>query len=92
MSAEATQGAEHVLTPSGYIAEHLQNFNSVGGKQHSVVDFSVINYDTVFWSVTGKYRFYGLTKTSLSLEGLDTHRRLVDSYKKIHAARKNKIL
>lgn len=47
--------------------------------------------DTVFWSVTGKYRFYGLTKTSLSLEGLDTHRRLVDSYKKIHAARKNKI-
>ncbi|AZG13023.1 MULTISPECIES: F0F1 ATP synthase subunit A [Cupriavidus] len=51
MSSEATQGAGHVLTPSGYIAEHLQNFNSVGGKQQSVVDFSVINYDTVFWSV-----------------------------------------
>lgn len=51
MSAEATQGAGHTLTPSGYIAEHLQNFNSVGGKQHSVVDFSVLNYDTVFWSV-----------------------------------------
>src|SRR5215469_1618757 len=51
MSAEAIQGAEHVLTPSGYIAEHLQNFNSVGGKQLSVVDFSVLNYDTIFWSV-----------------------------------------
>ncbi len=49
--SDATQGAEHALTPSGYIAEHLQNLNSVGGKQASVVDFSVINYDTVFWSV-----------------------------------------
>ncbi|MBY4897658.1 F0F1 ATP synthase subunit A [Cupriavidus sp. AU9028] len=45
------QGAENALTPSGYIAEHLQNLNSVGGKQASVVDFSVMNYDTVFWSV-----------------------------------------
>ncbi len=49
--SEAIQGAEHALTPSGYIAEHLQNLNSVGGKQASVVDFSVLNYDTVFWSV-----------------------------------------
>ena len=45
------QGAENALTPSGYIAEHLQNLNSIGGKQASVVDFSVINYDTVIWSV-----------------------------------------
>lgn len=47
----AAQGAEQALTPSGYIAEHLQNLNTVGGKQASVVDFSVLNYDTVFWSV-----------------------------------------
>jgi len=49
--SEAIPGAEHALTPSGYIAHHLQNLNSVGGPQSSVVDFSVINYDTVFWSV-----------------------------------------
>ncbi len=47
----AAQGAQSALTPSGYIAEHLQNLNSVGGKQASVVDFSVLNYDTVIWSV-----------------------------------------
>ncbi|KMY65141.1 ATP synthase subunit A, partial [Desulfocarbo indianensis] len=47
----AGHAAEHALTPSAYIAEHLQNFNSVGGKQMSVVDFSVINWDTMFWSV-----------------------------------------
>jgi len=49
--SEAIPGAEHALTPSGYIAHHLQNLNSVGGPQSSVVDFSVINYDTVFWAV-----------------------------------------
>ena len=47
----AGHAAEHALTPSAYIAEHLQNFNSIGGKQASVVDFSVINWDTMFWSV-----------------------------------------
>ena len=47
----AGHAAEHALTPSAYIAEHLQNFNSIGGKQTSIVDFSVINWDTMFWSV-----------------------------------------
>jgi ribosomal protein S12 methylthiotransferase accessory factor len=32
-------------------------------------------------------RFHGLTPTSLQLEGLDRHLRLVESYKKLHAAR-----
>jgi ribosomal protein S12 methylthiotransferase accessory factor len=32
-------------------------------------------------------RFHGLTPTSLQLEGLDRHQRLLDSYKKLHAAR-----
>jgi ribosomal protein S12 methylthiotransferase accessory factor len=32
-------------------------------------------------------RFYGLTPTSMQLEGLDRHQRLLDSYKKLHAAR-----
>ena len=34
-------------------------------------------------------KFYGLTKTSLNLEGLDKHLRLIDSYKKLHKARAN---
>ena len=38
-------------------------------------------------SVTGDVRFSGLTKTSLKLEGLDKHLKLIDSYKKLHKAR-----
>ena len=48
----AGHAAEHALTPSAYIAEHLQNFNSIGGKQASVVDFSVINWDTISLDTT----------------------------------------
>ncbi|MFQ6571945.1 OsmC domain/YcaO domain-containing protein [Pseudomonas sp. UM16] len=43
--------------------------------------------DAVIGSVDGSVRFYGLTPTSMKLEGLDRHLRLVDSYKKLHAAR-----
>jgi ribosomal protein S12 methylthiotransferase accessory factor len=35
----------------------------------------------------GSVRFYGLTPTSMKLEGLDRHQRLIDSYKKLHVAR-----
>lgn len=41
----------------------------------------------VVGSVTGEVRFYGLTKTSMKLEGLDKHLRLIESYKKLHTAR-----
>jgi ribosomal protein S12 methylthiotransferase accessory factor len=40
-------------------------------------------------SVDGSVRFYGLTPTSMKLEGLDRHHRLIDSYKKLHKARAN---
>jgi ribosomal protein S12 methylthiotransferase accessory factor len=43
--------------------------------------------DAVMGSVEGSVRFYGLTPTSMKLEGLDRHRRLIDSYKKLHKAR-----
>jgi ribosomal protein S12 methylthiotransferase accessory factor len=43
--------------------------------------------DAVLGSVDGSVRFFGLTPTSMELEGLDRHRRLLDSYKKIHRAR-----
>ncbi|WP_421842655.1 OsmC domain/YcaO domain-containing protein [Marinobacter algicola] len=41
----------------------------------------------VVGSVNGEVRFHGLTPTSMKLEGLEKHQRLVDSYKKLHAAR-----
>jgi ribosomal protein S12 methylthiotransferase accessory factor len=43
--------------------------------------------DAVIGSVNGSVRFHGLTPTSMKLEGLDKHLRLIDSYKKLHAAR-----
>jgi ribosomal protein S12 methylthiotransferase accessory factor len=45
--------------------------------------------DAVLGSVDGSVRFFGLTPTSMKLEGLDRHRRLIDSYKKMHMARAN---
>ena len=57
MSSEVNAAAEaghhaaaEALTPTAYIAEHLQNLNNTGGAQTSVVDFSVINLDTIFWT------------------------------------------
>ncbi|NNH39427.1 OsmC domain/YcaO domain-containing protein [Acinetobacter sp. ANC 5380] len=44
--------------------------------------------DAVIGSMDGSIRFHGLTETSMKLEGLDRHLRLIDSYKKLHAARK----
>lgn len=43
--------------------------------------------DAAIGSVDGSVRFYGLTPTSMKLEGLDRHLRLIDSYKKLHMAR-----
>ncbi|MFC7048711.1 OsmC domain/YcaO domain-containing protein [Emcibacter nanhaiensis] len=43
--------------------------------------------DSVLGAVTGEIRFPGLTKTSLKLEGLDKHLKLIESYKKLHRAR-----
>ena len=49
--------------------------------------FGDARMEAVLGSVDGSVRFYGLTPTNLSLEGLDRHHRLIDSYKKLHAAR-----
>ncbi|RKG42193.1 MULTISPECIES: OsmC domain/YcaO domain-containing protein [Acinetobacter] len=43
--------------------------------------------DAVMGTVEGDVRFYGLTETNMQLEGLDRHLRLIESYKKLHAAR-----
>lgn len=43
--------------------------------------------DAVLGSVDGSVSFHGLTPTSINLEGLDRHHRLMDSYRKLHVAR-----
>ncbi|MES2612273.1 MAG: OsmC domain/YcaO domain-containing protein [Pseudomonadota bacterium] len=43
--------------------------------------------DAVLGSVDGSVRFFGLATTGMQLQGLDRHQRLMDSYRKIHAAR-----
>jgi ribosomal protein S12 methylthiotransferase accessory factor len=43
--------------------------------------------DAVLGTVDGSVRFFGLTPTSMKLEGLERHQRLIDSYKKLHTAR-----
>jgi ribosomal protein S12 methylthiotransferase accessory factor len=49
--------------------------------------FGDTRMDAVLGSVDGSVRFYGLTPTSMKLEGLERHARLIDSYKKLHVAR-----
>ena len=38
-------------------------------------------------SVNSEITFFGLTETSMKLEGLDRHQKLIESYKKLHQAR-----
>ncbi len=45
----AQPAAEHVLTTGEYITHHLAH--NASAKQTSVIDFSIIHYDTIFWSV-----------------------------------------
>lgn len=49
--------------------------------------FGDARMDAVLGAVDGSVRFYGLTPTNLQLDGLDRHHRLLDSYRKLHAAR-----
>jgi ribosomal protein S12 methylthiotransferase accessory factor len=58
--------------------DYLENMSRMYGKE---------TMKSVVGSVQGEVRFYGLTPTSMKLEGLDKHLRLVESYKKLHVAR-----
>ena len=49
--------------------------------------FGNARIDAAIGSVDGSVRFFGLTPTSMNLEGLDRHHRLLDSYRKLHKAR-----
>jgi len=54
--------------------------------------FGDARMDAAMGSVDGSVRFYGLTPTSMKLEGLDRHHRLIDSYRKLHTARASRVV
>ncbi len=60
------------------MADYEANFRRMFGNERM---------DAVLGSLDGSVRFYGLTPTSMKLEGLDQHLRLIESYKKLHQAR-----
>ena len=60
------------------LSEYEYNFRRMFGDERM---------NAVIGSIEGDIRFYGLAETSTKLEGLDRHLRLIDSYKKLHAAR-----
>jgi ribosomal protein S12 methylthiotransferase accessory factor len=66
------------LDPDLALKDYEHNFRRMYGNERM---------DAVVGSVGGTIRFFGLTPTSMQLEGLDRHQRLMDSYKKLHTAR-----
>jgi ribosomal protein S12 methylthiotransferase accessory factor len=79
---QAVHAVLEVTLDEDLALEHYShNFNRMFGQQ---------TMENVVGSVFGEVRFFGLTKTSMKLEGLDKHLRLIDSYKKLHQARKAK--
>lgn len=63
------------------LEDFIENFNRMFGTEMM---------KNVVGSVNGEVRFYGLSKTSMALEGIEPHLRLIESYKKLHQARKAK--
>ena len=49
--------------------------------------FGDATMEAVVGSVNGSVRFHDLEPTSMALEGLEKHARLIESYRKLHAAR-----
>ncbi|WFE71102.1 OsmC domain/YcaO domain-containing protein [Halomonas sp. M1] len=60
------------------LKDYLPNFQRMFGEATMAA---------VVGSVSGEVRFHGLTPTNMQLEGLERHQRLIESYKKLHAAR-----
>ena len=60
------------------IQDYLPNMTRMYGEQ---------TMENVVGSVSGDVKFYGLTRTSMKLEGLDKHLKLIESYQKLHKAR-----
>ncbi|WP_434928323.1 OsmC domain/YcaO domain-containing protein [Shewanella sp. HL-SH4] len=80
---QAVNAVLEVTLDEDLALEHfIGNFNRMFGAEVM---------ENVVGSVSGKVRFYGLTKTSINLEGIEPHLRLIESYKKLHQARQQKL-
>ncbi|MFC1519970.1 OsmC domain/YcaO domain-containing protein [Pseudomonadota bacterium] len=78
---QAVNAVLEVTLDDGLALEHfINNFNRMFGED---------NMKNVVGSVTGEVKFFGLTQTSMKLEGIEPHLRLIESYKKLHQARAN---
>ena len=66
------------LDPDLVLQDYVHNLRRMFGNDRM---------DAVIGSIQGDVRFHGLTPTSMKLEGLDRHHRLIDSFKKLHTAR-----
>jgi len=74
------------------LAIHLDSTLEISDYAHNLRRmFGGARMDAVLGSIDGSVRFYGLMPTSLKLEGLDRHQRLLDSYIKLHTARAKKL-
>ncbi len=69
---------EVTLDPDLALQDYEANFRRM---------FGDARMNAAIGSVDGSVRFYGLTPTSMQLEGLERHHRLINSYKKLHQAR-----
>jgi ribosomal protein S12 methylthiotransferase accessory factor len=69
---------EVVLDDELELDDYVVNFRRMFGNERM---------DAALGSINGQVRFHGLTPTSMKLEGLDRHQRLIDSYRKLHQAR-----
>lgn len=77
---QAMQAVLEITLDEEMALEHfINNLNRMFGAE---------TMNNVVGSVSGEVKFFGLTKTSMKLEGLDKHLRLIESYKKLHHARK----
>ncbi|MCF2847265.1 OsmC domain/YcaO domain-containing protein [Pseudoalteromonas sp. ACER1] len=72
---------EVALSDDLEIEDYIHSFTRMFGQD---------TMDAVVGSINGDVMFYGLTETSMKLEGLDRHLRLIESYKKLHTARAKK--
>ncbi|WP_144206894.1 OsmC domain/YcaO domain-containing protein [Shewanella donghaensis] len=78
---QAVNAVLEVTLDDDLALEHfINNFNRMFGEDLM---------KNVVGTVSGEVKFFGLTQTSMNLEGIEPHLRLIESYKKLHQARAN---
>ncbi|OWT59154.1 F0F1 ATP synthase subunit A [Candidimonas nitroreducens] len=59
--------ASEISPQSEYIQHHLVHLSNIGGNQKAIADFSVVNYDSLFWAIlTGLVVVYFLWRAARS--------------------------